>query len=387
MKVFPGGRIGILGDGQLGRMLALEARRMGYRVVVLGPDRRGSAGQVADRFVAGALDCRDAALRVASATDVVTVETEHVPAAVLSAVAQVRPLHPGAAVLETIQDRLRQKTFFARQGFPQAPFAPAGSLDELREAAGSVALPAVLKARAAGYDGKGQARIGTPGELPAAFAAIGREPAVLEAYVPFRQEISVILARTAEGEVRCYPIAENEHRNHVLHITRVPARIDEQTARRAQALAVSIAEALGHVGVMAVELFLLEDGTLLVNEVAPRVHNSGHYTFGGCVTSQFEQHIRAICGLTLGETALLRPTAMVNLLGDAWLDRPAFLHEIVRHPEVRLHLYGKHPPARGRKMGHVLVLAATAEKAADRAESIAAACAAQTGLAPAYFMQ
>ncbi len=379
--VLPGGTIGVLGGGQLGRMLALEARRMGYRIGVLDPTPGCAAAQVADFHVAAPLDDADAALDLAARADVVTLETEHIDADLLARVEARVPLRPASGVLRTIQDRLVQKDFLARQGFPQPVYAAVADQASLEAAGRAVGFPAVLKSRRAGYDGKGQARVERAADLVRAWEAIGRVPAVLEAFVPFRMELSVILARASRGrgdELRCYPIAENVHRRHILHTTRVPARVAEDVRRRAEEIAAGIARALGHCGVMAVEMFLLPDDRLLVNEIAPRTHNSGHFTLGACVTSQFEQHVRAVCGLPLGEPSLLRPAVMVNLLGDLWQSGPPRWSAVLERPEARLHLYGKTPAVPGRKMGHVLLLDDDTDRALAVAEEILA------GLAPPH---
>lgn len=370
--LLPGATIGVLGGGQLGRMMALAARRMGYRICVLDRDPRCPTGQVADDVVVGTLDDVDAARTVAERSAVVTLDTEHVPAALLDAIAAICPVRPGPSVLATIQDRMAQKRFLDAQGLAQARWAPAGSPEELAAAVAHIGLPGILKARHAGYDGKGQARI-EPGTDPqAAWARIGHAPAVLEALVPFAREISVVLARSITGEVRIYPLAENVHRRHILHTTRAPAPMPAERRARAETMATTIAAALDHVGVMAVEMFELPDGTLLVNEIAPRTHNSGHYTYGGCATSQFEQHVRAVCGLPLGDARAFGGAVMVNLIGDLWANgEPPWQHVLAR-PEARLHLYGKLLPAPGRKMGHVLLLDDDTERALATAEDLLA---------------
>jgi 5-(carboxyamino)imidazole ribonucleotide synthase len=354
--VLPGDAIGILGGGQLGRMLTLEARRMGYRIWVMDPDPRCPTAQVADGCIAAGLDDTAAARELAKQVRVVTLDTEHVPAALLALVEETTPVRPTSTILATIQDRLTQKAFLDRLGLPQTPYRPFWDHASLRAAAQTVGTPAILKSRHAGYDGKGQARVEGKDALEEAWEQIGHAPAVLEAVVPFCKELSVILARNAAGEIRFYPVAENVHRHHVLHTTCVPADIAPQTCRQAQALAQTIATAFHYIGVMAVEMFLLPDATLLINEIAPRTHNSGHYTFGACVTSQFEQHLRAVCGLPLGDPSLLRPAVMVNLLGDLWADGSPCWEAVLRRPNAHLHLYGKQRPAPGRKMGHVLLL-------------------------------
>jgi 5-(carboxyamino)imidazole ribonucleotide synthase len=361
----PGATIGVLGGGQLGRMMAVAARRMGYRVVVLDPSPRCPTAQVCDGVVVGALDDVEAARTLAAQVDVITLDTEHVPADVLDALEAITPVRPAASVLRTIQDRLVQKQFLDKLGMPQTAWAPA-------DAAGlaKVGRPAIVKVRRAGYDGKGQVRIDDTGTDDAQLARLGGEPAVVEAVVPFVREISVILARGMRGEIRIYPIAENTHRRHILHTTRAPAPMPPGERARAEEIAVTVAEALGHVGVMAVEMFELADGRLLVNEIAPRTHNSGHFTYGACVTSQFEQHVRAVCGLPLGDPRALSPAVMVNLIGDLWAAGPPSWLPVLERPEARLHLYGKDAPAPGRKMGHVVLLDEDTDRALATAERL-----------------
>jgi 5-(carboxyamino)imidazole ribonucleotide synthase len=370
--LLPGATIGVLGGGQLGRMMALAARRMGYRVAVLDPVARCPTGQVADRVVVGALDDADAGRELARGCEVVTLDTEHVPAEVLERVAEVAPVRPGPEVLRTIQDRLTQKRFLDARGLPQARWAPVGTDDELAAALAAVGLPAILKARRAGYDGKGQARIERAEDAAAAWARLGRVPAVLERVVEFAREVSVVLARGVDGALAVYPLAENVHRKHVLHTTRAPAPMPAARRQRAEELARDIASALRHVGVMAVELFEQPgaDDELLVNEIAPRTHNSGHYTYGACVTSQFEQHVRAVCGLPLGDPRQTVGAVMLNLIGDLWQrGAPAWEHVLAR-PEARLHLYGKAHAAPGRKMGHVVLLDDDTDGALAHAEAM-----------------
>jgi 5-(carboxyamino)imidazole ribonucleotide synthase len=388
--LLPGATIGVLGGGQLGRMMAVVARQMGYRIVVLDPSPRCPTAQVADGFVVGALDDLDSARHLARQADVITLDTEHVPADLLEELEAIAPVRPGASVLRTIQDRMVQKQFLDRIGLPQAAWAPAGDLEELTAALARIGRPAILKIRRAGYDGKGQVRIERAGPEPpqaadrassgivlasdaeAQLARLRGQPAVVEEVVRFEREISVILARSLAGEHRIYPIAENVHRRHILHTTRAPAPMPEPQRRRAEELAVAIADALGHVGVMAVELFELADGRLLVNELAPRTHNSGHYTYGACATSQFEQHVRAICGLPLGDPRPLSGAVMVNLIGDLWAAGPPRWEHVLAHPGARLHLYGKDAPAPGRKMGHVVLLDDDTDRALADADGLIA---------------
>lgn len=368
----PGATIGILGGGQLGRMMAVAARRMGYRVVVLDPNPRGPAASVADGVVVGALDDLEACRSLASQVDVITLDTEHVPHPVLDALDALAPVRPGPSVLRTIQDRLVQKQFLDRIGVAQAAWAPVGHAGELEAALDRVGRPAILKARRHGYDGKGQVRVDVGSDAEAQLASLRGAPAVAEEVVRFTREISVILARGLAGEVRIYPIAENVHRRHILHTTRTPAPMEAGQRARAEAIAVAVARALDHVGVMAVEMFELPDGRLLVNEIAPRTHNSGHATYGACATSQFEQHVRAVCGLPLGDPRALTGAVMVNLIGDLWAAGAPDWHQVLARPEARLHLYGKDAAAPGRKMGHVVLLDDDTDRALQTAEALIA---------------
>jgi 5-(carboxyamino)imidazole ribonucleotide synthase len=374
--LLPGATLGVLGGGQLGRMMALAARRMGFRIIVLDPSARCPTAQVADGVVIGALDDDDAALELASQVDVVTLDTEHVPYAILERIERTTPVRPGSAVLRTIQDRLTQKQFLDKLGLAQARWAPAPEdLDQLAVTVADLGGHAILKARHAGYDGKGQVRLDSGSDLAAARDRIRHAAAVVEEIVPFVREISVILARAVDGDVRIYPIAENVHHRHILHTTRAPAPMVGDGQARAEAIAVSIARALDHVGVMAVELFELADGRLLVNEIAPRTHNSGHYTYGAAATSQFEQHVRAIAGLPLGDPRALTGAVMLNLIGDLWAKGAPPWQHVLDRPEARLHLYGKDAPAPGRKMGHVVFLDDDTDRALATAAAVAAALA------------
>ena len=389
VALLPGATIGVLGGGQLGRMMAVAARQMGYRIIVLDPSPRCPTAQVADGVVVGTLDDVEAARHLARQVDVITLDTEHVPATVLDALEPIAPVRPGAAVLRTIQDRLVQKQFLDRIGLPQATWAQVDDAAGLPAALAKVGRPAILKVRRAGYDGKGQVRIEDQGEgdraafdrdgdAEAGLARLRGEPAVAESLIGFRREVSVILARGLDGAIQIYPIAENVHRRHILHTTRAPAPMPEARRKRAEAIAVSVAEALGHVGVMAVEMFELPDGNLLVNEIAPRTHNSGHYTYGACATSQFEQHIRAVCGVPLGDPRALTGAVMVNLIGDLWNHGAPGWQNVLARPEARLHLYGKDAPAPGRKMGHVVLLDDDTDRALGTAEALIATLAARS---------
>ena len=347
--VAPGATIGILGGGQLGRMLALAAARMGYRCHVYCPEAGCPAAAVSARAtVADYLD--EAALDAfAAAVDVVTIEFENVPAAALRHLARAVPVRPGATVLEVAQDRLLEKDAVTRAGIRTTPYARVDDRGQLDRALAEVGTPAVLKTRRLGYDGKGQAAIADPADAEAAWRASGGVPAILEAQIDFRIELSVIAARGLDGTIATYVPVENRHRDHILDVTLAPAGIPDQTAAAAVEIARRLVEALDVTGMLAVEMFLTNDGGLLVNEVAPRVHNSGHWTIEACATSQFEQNIRAVCGLPLGDPTRHSNAVMQNLIGRAAEDWAAILAD----PAAKLHLYGKSGIRPGRKMGHV----------------------------------
>jgi 5-(carboxyamino)imidazole ribonucleotide synthase len=369
--ILPGATIGMVGGGQLGRMFALEARRMGYRLVVLDPGDATPAAQFCDRHIQAPFEDLDACLELAEVSDVVTLEWENADVATLRAMAERVPIHPSPDVLEAAQHRVREKDAARRLGVLTADYRAVRSREELAAALGEIGAPAILKTARMGYDGKGQATIRDAAEAGAAWDALGTQgdDFILEARVPFRMEVSVICARSASGETACFPVSENEHRRGILHLTVAPARVDEAIAREAQRVAATLAEGLGVVGLLAVEMFVDPGGRILMNEIAPRPHNSGHHTWEACAVSQFEQQLRAVCGLPLGDPALLRPAAMVNLMGEdagTGLGRRG-VAEALAVPGTALHLYGKQEARPGRKMGHLTVLAGTADEAARRA--------------------
>jgi 5-(carboxyamino)imidazole ribonucleotide synthase len=342
----PGSTIGILGGGQLGRMIALEGAPLGYRFLSLDPSEDAPASQVG-RAIRAVFGDERSELEFASRCDAVTLEWENVPAEVVERISALKPVFPSAGVLRTIQDRLVQRRFLASHGFPQTEFAEAGQ-EKFKG-------PSIVKTRRHGYDGKGQAAGGTP----EAADLSRKQPCIVEKKVKFKKELSAIVARGQDGSTAVYPIAENVHRDGILHSTRAPADVPKSVAKRCASLALRIAEALDHVGVMAVELFWLggdSRGALLVNEIAPRVHNSGHYTWGACAASQFEQHARAVAGLPLGSTAQHTPAVMLNLLGELWEGGEPRWEKVLARPDARLHLYGKSQPKPGRKMGHIVLL-------------------------------
>jgi 5-(carboxyamino)imidazole ribonucleotide synthase len=361
--VLPGSTIGVLGSGQLGRMFAIAARRMGYRVHTLSPDEDTPTGQVADVEINAPYEDLDAVRRFANGVDVVTFEFENVPAAAAAAAAEFAPVRPGGHVLHIAQHRLREKTFLSEAGLPVTPFRRVRSMEELQQAARDLGLPAVLKTAGFGYDGKGQYRIKTPQDFPAAWEAVGEQEAVLEAFIDFQCEISVVAARGGDGAFVHYGAVENQHRNHILDVSIAPARIRPEIAREAIELARAVLEKLEVVGVLCVEFFVQENGRLLINELAPRPHNSGHFSFDANLTSQFEQQLRAVCGLPLGDTRQFGPAAMANLLGDIWDRGEPDWAAAVGVPTVKLHLYGKAEPRPGRKMGHLTAVAPTLEQA------------------------
>jgi 5-(carboxyamino)imidazole ribonucleotide synthase len=361
--ILPGAVLGVLGSGQLGRMFAIAARRMGYRVHTFSPEEDTPTGQVADVEVTGSYDDLDAIRRFAQGVRVVTFEFENVPAATAEAAGEFAPVRPAGHVLHTTQHRIREKAFITGAGLPLTPYRTVHSSGDLARAISDLGTPAILKTADFGYDGKGQARINAPAEAETAWSSIGRVPAVLEAFIPFEREISVVAARTADGHYADWGAVENRHRNHILDVTIAPAAVEQRVARRAQEIARAVLEALEVTGVLCVEFFVKPGGDLLINELAPRPHNSGHFTFDASLTSQFEQQLRAVCGLPLGSTDLLRPAAMANLLGDLWFPREPNWDAAAAFPNVKLHLYGKLAPRPGRKMGHLTALAPDADAA------------------------
>lgn len=367
--ILPPATLGMLGGGQLGRFFVLAARELGYSVWVLDPDPGSPAGAVASRHLRAAYDDAAAVDELASGCAAVSTEFENVPAATLERLAGSTVVRPGAAAVHVCQDRIDEKTFLRDHGIGHAPFAVVGSAADCAGADPSL-FPGLLKTARLGYDGKGQVGVERPGDLGSAFDALGGVPAVLERRVLLDLELSVVLARSAGGEVRAFPPAENLHVGGILDTSIVPARVDDVLRGEAVRLATAVAEGLGYVGTLGVELFV-SGGRLLVNEMAPRPHNSGHFTLDGCATDQFEQQVRALCGLPLGDPSAHSATVMVNLLGDLWRPEPDWA-ALLAVPGVQLHLYGKAEPRPGRKMGHFTAVApdldaALAAAAAGRA--------------------
>jgi len=367
----PGGLLAILGGGQLGRMTAMAARTMGYRVRVMDPEPACPASFVVDETIVGRWNDVAAARRLATGADAVTLEIEQIGVDALAEVARIAPLRPGVEPIRIIQDKTLQKKWLADAGFPVGPFRVVRSETDLHEAVAALGGRVFLKIGRGGYDGRGQARIGldepaTEESISTAWQSIGAHAAVAEQALDLECEISVMAARSPSGEVRCYPAARNHHENQILTWSILPAGVPAALEARAEALAAAIIDKLGLEGLLCLEIFVTRQGELLVNELAPRPHNSYHQSERGCVTSQFEQAVRAVCNLPLGSTELITPAAIVNLLGDVWLDGTPDFAAALAVPGVRLHLYEKHTPCAGRKMGHLSAIGATAEEALER---------------------
>ena len=359
----PGSKLGVLGGGQLGRMFAMSARRLGYRVHTLAPEDDTPTGQIADVEINASYDDLDAVRAFAKGVDVVTFEFENVSAAAAEAAEQHAIVRPNGRALFIAQHRLREKTFLASHGLPVTPFAPVRTAAELAAAVDMVGCPAILKTAAFGYDGKGQIAIAAPGDADAAWTTLGRQESVLEAFIELDREISVIGARGVDGRWSHFDPIENAHRHHILDVSMAPACVPPRLAAQAAEATHAVMEALDYVGLLCVEFFVSRAGALLINELAPRPHNSGHLTFDACRTSQFEQQVRAVCGLPLGAPDLLQPAAMANLLGECWADGTPDWPAALAMPAIKLHLYGKSTPRPGRKMGHLTALAGTPEEA------------------------
>lgn len=373
-KVFPPATIGMLGGGQLGRYGLLAAKTMGYRTLMIDPDPSAPAGVVADEHLVAAYDDEHALSRLAFECDVVTTEFENPPAQALDTLAETVLVAPSPAAVRIAQDRIAEKSFLEQNGFPLGEYAILSDAQEASATASPgarlVDAGAIIKTARLGYDGKGQRFIHGLAEMHAAWAELMGVPCVVERALQLDTELSVIVARTADGRTEPWPVAENHHVDGILDLTIVPAAVDGRTNDRAIGLAMAIADALDYVGVLAVELFVV-DGELLVNELAPRPHNSGHWTLDGSTTSQFEQQVRAVCGLGLGDTSMTTPAvAMVNLLGDLWGTRSPNWSAVLEDPSAKLHLYGKSQARPGRKMGHLTVMSAVATEAAARARAL-----------------
>ncbi len=344
-------------------MFAIEARKMGYRVHTFSPDTDTPTGQVADFETSAEYEDLDAVKKFAQSVDVVTFEFENVPSITVETAAEFVEVHPKGETLHITQNRLREKTFLKQNNFPHTPFRHVKSIADLQNSVAEIGIPCVLKTAGFGYDGKGQTKINAVSDIAAAFAKMDGNEAVLESFVEFEKEVSVVCARDLQGNFAHYGVIENEHENHILDISFAPAIVSQKVFYEAVEIARSVAETLDYVGTLCVEFFLTKDEKLLINELAPRPHNSGHLTFDACVTSQFEQQLRAVCGLSLGSTEFFKPCAMANLLGDVWEKGEPNWQTALQIPNVKLHLYGKAEPRNGRKMGHLTAIAETSGEA------------------------
>jgi 5-(carboxyamino)imidazole ribonucleotide synthase len=364
--ILPGATIGVLGSGQLGRMFTIAARRLGYRVHVLSPDNDTPTGQVADvEWNASYLDL-DAVRKFAQSVDVVTFEFENVPHETTAAIDRMVPVRPAGTILQTTQNRIREKKFLTSIGIPVAPYATVGNEEELQQAISTFPQGGILKSAAWGYDGKGQVPLKSAAEGPAGWRTLQSQDAVWEQFIDFQSEASIVAARSILGDICCFPPTTNVHRNHILDISISPSRLPPRKVLEAQDIARTIVQALDLVGVLCVEFFYSQDGTLLVNELAPRPHNSGHLTIDAHASCQFEQQVRAVCGLPLGSAEQLIPAAMANLLGEWWESGPPRWDSALEDAAVKLHLYGKKEPRVGRKMGHLTALASDVDDAVTK---------------------
>jgi len=378
-SILPPATLGMLGGGQLGRFFVSAAHEMGYQVWVLDPDKNSPAGQIAERHFCSNYDDYAALDAFAAGCAAITTEFENVPAATLDYLAKFVPVRPSATAVAICQERIAEKSFLRDNGLPHGPFAEIRSEDDIRNAPAEL-FPAILKVARFGYDGKGQATVNNHQEALLAFGHVKGEACVLEQRLKLDYEVSVVLARDEQGQVRCFPTGENEHTRGILDVSIVPARTSVCLRSDAEDVAARIADKLGYIGTMAVEFFVSQ-GRLIVNEMAPRPHNSGHYTIDACVTSQFEQQVRALCGLPLGESRAHSAAVMVNLLGDLWFEkgengehyREPDWAKLYAVPNLKLHLYGKHHARPGRKMGHFTVIGESAEQAQSTARAARAA--------------
>lgn len=369
--ILPPSMLGILGGGQLGRMFAVAAKTMGYRVTVLDPDSNAPAAQFADVHLCAPFNDADALKTLAQTCAAVTTEFENVNADAMRELARTTRVSPSGDCVAIAQDRIAEKAWINKAGLPTAPYLAIESVEDIQVDL-TPYLPGILKTARLGYDGKGQVRVSTQDEARAAYANLGGQACVLEKMLDLKLEVSAIVTRVSAAQMAVFPVAENSHANGILDVSIVPARIAPALAASAQQMAQNLAEALDYVGVLAVEFFVLADDSLVVNEIAPRPHNSGHYTLTACLTDQFQQQVRAMCGLLPGRTDLLSPVVMVNLLGDVWKEdgREPNWDVLAEAPNAQLHLYGKKQARPGRKMGHFNVMAATADEALEQAQAL-----------------
>lgn len=372
-QILPGATLGMLGGGQLGRMFTTAAQTMGYKVVVLDPDPQSPAGIIADQHICAAYDDEKALSDMAELCAAITTEFENIPADTLAFLEQKTTVHPSSKALAATQNRNVEKQFIASQGIATAPFLAIQSREDIAKAEGTIAFPAILKVATFGYDGKGQVPCSSIDEVYQAFASLDEKECVLEQRINLEREVSVVLARSETGSVTNFPVAENVHVNGILHTTTVPSAVSAELSQKAIQMANQLAKGLGYVGTMAVEFFVSIEGDIIANEIAPRPHNSGHYTLDACHTSQFEQQVRMLCGLPSGNCELQTPVVMVNILGDVWGNSEPHWDNLLAEPDIKLHLYGKQAARPGRKMGHFNVLATNTDSAMQQAEKTFAA--------------
>jgi 5-(carboxyamino)imidazole ribonucleotide synthase len=365
--ILPGSTIGILGGGQLGRMLAQAAEQLGYHVIGYTPEANSPLSQVCEKTFCASFEDKDKLQEFAKAVDVITIEFENIPSSAIEQIENIAPVRPAKNVLYITQNRLREKQFLHKNKFPIVPFGEIASEENIETVLPKFQLPAVLKTAGFGYDGKGQAKIETIKEAHIAYKKIGAKEAIIEQFISFDKEISVIGARSTDGSFAAFGPIENQHKNHILDVSVVPANTSAEIQNQAINITKSIMENLDVIGLLCVEFFLVGKDKLYVNELAPRPHNSGHLTLNACITSQFEQHIKAITGLPLGDTSIIRSSAMANLLGDIWSKRTPKWTNALSNKDIHLYLYGKSEARPGRKMGHLTACAATAEKAYELA--------------------
>jgi len=361
--ILPGATLGMLGGGQLGRMFTTAAQTMGYRVIVLDPDSQSPAGIIADQHLCAKYDDEKALETLAQACDAVTTEFENIPAATLAFLESRTVVHPSSSALAKTQNRIVEKEFIASLGIAVAPFVAIRSEADIDQVEGQIQLPAILKLANFGYDGKGQVVCHSLNDIKHAFADLNQSECVLEQRINLEREVSTVLARSQLGDIANFPVAENVHINGILHSTTVPSTISEQQAHTVMEIADKIAEGLNYVGTMAVEFFISQEGDIIANEIAPRPHNSGHFTLDACETSQFEQQVRMLCNLPAGPCELISPVVMINLLGDVWGQSEPHWDRLLSVPNNKLHLYGKQEARVGRKMGHFNTLAQSSEQA------------------------
>lgn len=368
--ILPGATLGMLGGGQLGRMFTQAAQTMGYRVMVLDPDVNSPAGIIADEHLCAAYDDETALKTMADNCAAVTTEFENIPSTTLAFLEALTTVRPSSKALTSTQNRNVEKAFIASLGIQTAPFAPIKSTADIDALNGKIGFPAILKVATLGYDGKGQVPCASLEDVYTAFASLDEKECVLEQRISLEREISVVLARSEKGDITNFPVAENVHVNGILHSTTVPSSVSTEQSQAAIQMANKIAKGLGYIGTMAVEFFVSTDGEIIANEIAPRPHNSGHYTLDACATSQFEQQVRMLCGLPSGDCDLTQPVVMINLLGDVWGNSEPKWTEALNEPNLKLHLYGKKAARPGRKMGHFNVLSSSTELAMSQAEQI-----------------